>query len=75
MVDLPLGRIAAFVPEFAVKDLPLGRTLILMRYYSQNNLFSMKSIFKIIIGPTCPETSAEKKIECVTSKPNANITF
>ena len=27
MEDLPLGRIAALVPEFAVKDLPSGRTL------------------------------------------------
>ena len=26
MEDLPLGRIAALVPEFALKDLPLGRT-------------------------------------------------
>ena len=26
MEDLPLGRIAALVPEFAVKDLPLGRS-------------------------------------------------
>ena len=26
MEDLPLGRIAALVPEFAVNDLPLGRT-------------------------------------------------
>ena len=26
MEDLALGRIAALVPEFAVKDLPLGRT-------------------------------------------------
>ena len=26
MENLPLGRIAALVPEFAVKDLPLGRT-------------------------------------------------
>ena len=25
-LSLPLGRIAALVPEFAVKDLPLGRT-------------------------------------------------
>ena len=24
--DLPLGRIPALVPKFAVKDLPLGRT-------------------------------------------------
>ena len=30
MEHLPLGRIAALVPEFAVKDLPLGRTLMLM---------------------------------------------
>ena len=30
MEDLPLGRIAALVPEFAVKDLPLGRTLKMM---------------------------------------------
>ena len=28
MEDLPLGRIAGLMPEFAVKDLPLGRTLI-----------------------------------------------
>ena len=25
MKDLPLGRIAALVPEFAVKDLPSGQ--------------------------------------------------
>ena len=30
MEDMPLGRIAALVPEFAVKDLPLGRTLMMM---------------------------------------------
>ena len=30
MEDLPLGRIAAFVPEFEVKDLPLGRTLMII---------------------------------------------
>ena len=29
MEDLPLGRIAALVPEFSVKDLPLGRTLMM----------------------------------------------
>ena len=28
MENLPLGRIAALVLEFAVKDLPLGRTLM-----------------------------------------------
>ena len=30
MEDLPLGRTAALVPEFAVKDLPLDRTLMTM---------------------------------------------
>ena len=30
MEDLPLGRIAVFVPELAVKDLPLGITLVVM---------------------------------------------
>ena len=30
MEDLPLSRIAALLPEFAVKDLPLGRTLMVM---------------------------------------------
>ena len=28
--DLPLGRIAVLVPEFAVKDLPLVRTLMML---------------------------------------------
>ena len=32
MEGLPLGRIAAFVPEFAVKDLPLGRIPMLVIY-------------------------------------------
>ena len=30
MEDLPLGRTAALVPELAVKDLPLGKTLMAM---------------------------------------------
>ena len=30
MEDLPLGRIAALVPKFAVKDLPLDRTLMML---------------------------------------------
>ena len=33
MEDLLLGRIAALVPEFAVKDLPLGRTLMMMMIF------------------------------------------
>ena len=32
MEDLPLGRIAALLPEVAVNDLPLGRTLMMMIY-------------------------------------------
>ena len=30
MEDLPLDRIAALVPEIAVRDLPLGRKLLMM---------------------------------------------
>ena len=30
MEDVPLGRIAALVPEFAVKDLSLSRTMMMM---------------------------------------------
>ena len=30
MEDLPLGKIAALVPEFVEKDLPLGRTLMML---------------------------------------------
>ena len=30
MKGLPSGRIAALVPEFAVKDLPLGKTLMMI---------------------------------------------
>ena len=30
MEDLPLGKIAALVSEFAVEDLPLGRTLMMI---------------------------------------------
>ena len=30
MEYLPLGRIAALMPEFEMKDLPLGRTLIMI---------------------------------------------
>ena len=37
MEDVPLGRIAALVPEFAVKDLPLGRTLVMKYIYLQSS--------------------------------------
>ena len=33
MEDLHLGRIAALLPEFVMKDLPLDRTLMMMYYY------------------------------------------
>ena len=37
IVNLPLGRIAALVPEFAVKDLPLGRSLMMMVMMNNTN--------------------------------------
>ena len=52
MEDLPLGRIAALVPEFAVKDLPLGRTLMMIHksavcfseYYFVNALLDQNAL-------------------------------
>ena len=47
MEYLPLGGIADLVPEFAVRDLPLGRTLMI---YMQNIIDKCeitKYIFKI----------------------------
>ena len=60
MEDLPLGRIAVLVPEFAVKDLPLGRTLMMMMI-GPIGLHVVKSL--------------QKNVECFTSKPNAHGTF
>ena len=48
MEDLPLGRIAVLVPEFAVKDLPLGRTLMMVMIASsimRTNVFNMFTPF------------------------------
>ena len=38
MEDLPLGRTAALVPELAVKDLPLGRTLMMMMMFIMDDI-------------------------------------
>ena len=46
MEDLPLGRIAALVPEFAVKDLPLVRTLIMMMMYTMLHVSTRWVIFR-----------------------------
>ena len=50
MEDLQLGIIAALVPEFAVKDLPLGKTLMMMMmlmmiHGSAYNILSKHVIF------------------------------
>ena len=44
MEDLHLCRIAALVPEFAVKDLPFGRTLMMMMMMM---MMMMKEHYKI----------------------------
>ena len=44
MEDLPLGKIGALVPEFAVKDLPLGRTLMMIW-----SLFFDQFVFKMLL--------------------------
>ena len=50
MEDLPLGRIDALVSEFAVKDPPLGRTLIIYIVFSDKSvscsfLFSRRTAY------------------------------
>ena len=42
MEDLPLGRIAALVPEFAVKDLPLGSTMMLVMMMKLRSMDTIK---------------------------------
>ena len=49
MEDLPMGRIAALVPEFAVKDLPLGRTLMMvMMMYRLSNWEDMYFVLEVL---------------------------
>ena len=49
MEDLHLGRIAALVPEFAVKNLSLGRTLMMMIRIKRNvNSMSIMKLFENI---------------------------
>ena len=48
MEDLPLARIAALVPEFAVKDLPLGRTLVMINNMYDEIFFLVTEIYIII---------------------------
>ena len=47
MEDLPFGRIAALVPEFAVKDLLLGRTLMMMSY---NNIHGHMVLYTYLLN-------------------------
>ena len=44
MEDLPLDRIAALVPEFALKDQPLGRTLMMIYVYIYVYTYMMNNI-------------------------------
>ena len=69
MEDLPLGRIAALMPEFAVKDLALGRTLMMMiSYLVRKNLhyflcpvYSMCNIPSPWSGPP-PNVGASRQL-------------
>ena len=48
--DLPLGRISALVPEFAVKELPLGRTLMMMMiWYIRSELRNLDLHFHSLL--------------------------
>ena len=50
MEDLPLGRISALVPEFAVKDLPLGRTLMIAILLTPNFVEVHPAIFEFQVS-------------------------
>ena len=72
MEDLPLGRIAALVPEFAVKDLPLGRTLMMTT--SQNirhflNTLYINLFYLFILGG--PGGSSGKALSCGLDGPGS----
>ena len=64
MEDLRLGRIAALVPEFAVKDLPLGWTLMLMftQDFWWNRHIHSKEV-PIRLGWFSPVSQCKKKIK------------
>ena len=51
MEDLPFGILAALVTEFAVKDLPLGRTLMTMIYINMDMTWTnQKQGLTVILG-------------------------
>ena len=54
MEDLSLGRIAALAPEFVVKDLPVGRTLMMM-IWRWTNVASMNDRQLAIESQTIPD--------------------
>ena len=54
MEDLALDRIAALVPEFAVKDLPLDRTLMMMMIMTINSLRKMHFISSTLVRKDFP---------------------
>ena len=63
MGDLPLGRIVALMPEFAMKDLPLGRTLMMMilQFYIESNPTSGYFVwFFFIQGVTGPHRKNDR---------------
>ena len=48
MEDLSLDRIAALVPDFAVKNLPLGRSLMMMMKMISRNGMPEQSIETVV---------------------------
>ena len=64
--DLPLVRIAALVPEFAVKDLPLGRTPMMM-------MMMVMMIVSIIKIPKAPLTRFLFSMDILSSGNDLNF--
>ena len=80
MEDLPLGRIAAFVPKFAVKDLPLGRTLMMvmmmmmmmmmmMELYKKKNYLMHGAYDMSVISHKMTKHSKRYTIQAITYRP------
>ena len=75
MEDLPLGRIAALVPEFAVKDLPLGRTLMIYIYIKIKSVALQFRRAKTDWSGYCQMANYSRGDLVVSEAPSLNLSF
>ena len=75
MEDLPLGRIAALVPKFAVKNLPLGRTLMMMMMNEEYRIYVTRAKSDILHTACTEMFSSEPQAKGWNFKMNMHNTF